>query len=220
VRSVGVVLVLDVFSDVICPWCYLGHRRLDEAIGRLGDDAGAIELRWRAFQLDPNATAEPGDLEKAIERKYGPGAFEAMGRRLDHLGAECGIDYRFDKALRVGTFDAHRLIQWAQATHRPRTDALADALFEAYFTHGANVADHATLVDLAEAAGLAREGASELLASRRFADEVMNDRVEAIEAGITGVPAVAYNGATIIPGAQDVDTMELIIRRLHSKVAG
>lgn len=212
------MLTLDVFSDVICPWCYLGHRRLAAAIERLGDDAADIELRWRAFQLDPRADDQPRDLGKAIEAKYGPGSFEAMAKRLVPLGEEVGITYDFESALRVGTFDAHRLTQWAQASGSPATDELVDALFLAYFTEGANVADRATLASIAESVGLDPDAASELLASRSFADDVMQDRAEAIESGITGVPAVAYNGATIIPGAQDTETMELILRRLHAKV--
>jgi predicted DsbA family dithiol-disulfide isomerase len=213
------VLTLDVFSDVICPWCYLGHRRLEAAMERLGDDAADISLRWRAFQLDPRADDQPRDLGRAIEAKYGPGSFEVMAKRLVPLGEEVGITYDFGSALRVGTFDAHRLIQWAQASGSPHTDHLVDALFEAYFTNGANVADHQTLVAIAAGVGLDADTAGEMLASRSFADEVMSDRAEAIEAGITGVPAVAYNGATLIPGAQDTDTMEIILRRLHSKLA-
>lgn len=209
---------LDVYSDVVCPWCYLGHRRLVAAIERMGPDGEDIHLRWRAFQLDPRATAEPGDLRTVLERKYGPGAFEAMGARLGALGVEAGIDYRFDLALRVGTFDAHRLIQWTQATDRPRVDALAERLFRAYFAEGANVADHPTLIGLADDVDLDPDAAGELLASRSFADEVMADQADAIESGITGVPAVAFNGATLIPGAQDTDTMESILRRLHAKV--
>ena len=206
------------FSDVVCPWCYLGHRRLTEALGRMGPEGQGITLRYRAFQLDPRATAEPGDLRGVLERKYGPGAFEAMGRRLGALGAEAGIEYRFDLALRVGTFDAHRLVLWAQDVDRPRVHDLVDRLFAAYFTEGANVADHPTLVALATEVGLDPGGAAALLASRSWADRVMEDQAEAIESGITGVPAVAVNGATIIPGAQDTDTMEAILRRLLARV--
>jgi predicted DsbA family dithiol-disulfide isomerase len=216
--TVRTVLTLDVFSDVICPWCYLGHRRLGEALARLGRDANGITLRWRAFQLDPRADDRPRDLTKALEAKYGPGSFEVMARRLAPLGEEVGIEYRFEQALRVGTFDAHRLIQWTQATDPGRTDVLVDHLFHAYFTEGANVADHPTLGRIAGQCGLDTDSVGDLLASRAFADEVMADRAEALESGISGVPAVVYNGATIIPGAQDTETMELILKRLHAKV--
>jgi len=230
---------LDVYSDVICPWCHLGHRRLQAAIGRVGGDAiervggggtapgkaasdeagpAGIDLRWRAFQLDPHAPAEPGDLSRAIEARYGPGAFDAMSRRLVALGAEAGIDYRFDLARRVNTFDAHRLIQWAAASRPELTGALVDRLFRAYFTEGANVADHATLVALGTDVGLDGTDVAVALASGAGADRVRADRAEAMEIGITGVPAVVYNGATIIPGAQDVDTMARVLARLRAKV--
>ena len=103
---------IDIWSDVICPWCYLGKRRFERALASLAwrDE---VEVRWHAFQLDPGATAEPGNLRAAIERKYGPGAFEGMVRRLTDLGEAEGIRYRFDLAKRVSTFDAHRLLAWA-----------------------------------------------------------------------------------------------------------
>lgn len=209
-------LVLDIWSDVICPWCYLGHVRLKEAIEitGLGDE---VSLRWRAFQLDPRATSTPGDLRQAIEQKYGPGAFDAMATRLDQLGTEAGINYRFDLAQRVGTMDAHRLIQWAQNESDP-PDALVDRLFRAYFTEGVNIADRQNLADLAQDAGLDRAGAVAMLAGDEYREIVVNDHQEAIENGITGVPALLFRGALIIPGAQDVDTMARILTRVHSKV--
>jgi predicted DsbA family dithiol-disulfide isomerase len=208
---------LDLYSDVVCPWCYLGHRRLSAAIERLGGEEGSIELRWRAFQLDPGATAQPQDLRASIERKYGPGAFDSMTERLIELGAAVGIEYRFDRALRVGTFDAHRLLQWTQATMPQRTDALADRLFNAYFTEGANIADLDVLSGFAADVGLDARAVGDLLSSDGFADVVRSDLAAAVEAGVTGVPAVAYNGAVLIPGAQDVDTMEAVLRRLLDK---
>jgi predicted DsbA family dithiol-disulfide isomerase len=209
---------LDIYSDVVCPWCYLGHRRLVAAIERLGGEEGSIELRWRAFQLDPGATAQPQDLRASIERKYGPGAFDSMTERLVELGAAAGIEYRFDRALRVGTFDAHRLLQWTQATMPNRTDALADRLFRSYFTEGANIADLDVLSGLAADVGLDAVAAADLLNSDGFADVVRSDLADAVGSGVTGVPAVAYNGAVLIPGAQDVDTMEVVLRRLLDKV--
>lgn len=209
---------LDIFSDMVCPWCYLGHRRLSEAIERLAGEEGSIELRWRAFQLEPRATAQPRDLRASIERKYGPGAFDSMGARLVELGAAADIEYRFDRALGVGTFDAHRLLQWTQATVPERTDALVDRLFRAYFTEGANIADPDVLCALSADVGLDAEAAGDLLGTGGFADVVRSDLADAVESGVTGVPAVAYNGAVLIPGAQDVDTVEAVLRRLLHKV--
>lgn len=209
---------LDMFSDVVCPWCYLGHARIRKAIERLGPDGADISIRWRAFQLDPAATADPRDLATAIDRKYGPGAFEVMTERLGALGAEAGIDFRFDRALRVGTVDAHRLIQWTQATQPGATGAVATRLFRAYFTEGANIAEHSQLVALAAEVGLEPDLVGEMLAAGSFAEQVRADQVEAASMGVGGVPAVTFNGAVVIPGAQDVDTMELVLRRLLTKV--
>jgi predicted DsbA family dithiol-disulfide isomerase len=107
---------IDIWSDVICPWCYLGKRRLERALDELQWGPDDVTVRFHAFQLDPRATREPRDLRAAVDRKYGPGAFDAMNARLTQLGAEIGIDYRFDRALRVSTVDAHRLLAWAWAT--------------------------------------------------------------------------------------------------------
>ena len=216
-------LVLDIWSDVICPWCYLGHVRVEEAIEitGLGDE---VSLRRRAFQLDPRATSTPGDLRQAIEHKYGPGSFDAMSTRLDELGNRAGIDYRFDLAQRVGTMDAHRLIQWAQnlihgeENESGPPDALVERLYRAYFTEGVNIADRQNLADLASEVELDRAGAAAMLAGEEYREVVLNDHQEAIENGITGVPAVTFRGAVIIPGAQEVDTMARVLTRLHAKV--
>src|SRR5687767_9257749 len=109
---------IDVWSDVICPWCYLGKRRFERAVASLSWGT-EIEVRWRAYQLDPHASADVGDLRAAMERKYGPGAFESMTGRLTALGAPEGIDYRFDLAKRVNTLEAHRLVAWAWDTGGP-----------------------------------------------------------------------------------------------------
>lgn len=210
---------LDIHSDFVCPWCYLGHKRLAAAIDRMGPDADPIQLRWRSFLLDPRATTEPGDLREAVERKYGPGTFAAMSERLGELGRAMGIEYRFDLAQRVSTFDAHRLLQWTQSTAPARTELLAEGLFRAYFTEGANVADPDVLVGLAADIGIESDAAAELLAGDGYSEVVRRDASEALASGVTGVPAVAFGGAVVIPGAQDVDTMEAVLRRLLKKFA-
>jgi predicted DsbA family dithiol-disulfide isomerase len=210
---------IDIWSDVICPWCYLGKRRFEAALDRL-DWSDEVEVRYRAYQLDPRATAEPADLRVAIERKYGPGAFDAMATRLTDLGAPVGIDYRFDLALRVSTLDAHRLTAWAWATGGAAAQhALVERLFRAYFTEGANVADHATLVALAADAGLDADAAGEALGSGRHADEVAADLDGALERGITGVPAFVVDDRALVPGAQDVETFVDLLGRIRDRAA-
>jgi len=208
---------IDIWSDVICPWCYLGTSRLDAALDQLGWDD--VEIHWRAFQLDPRAPAEPGDLEQAMERKYGPGAFRGMSKRLTELGAAEGLDYRFDLAQRVNTFDAHRLIAWAAEIGLSEHDLLSRRLFRAYFTDGENVADHATLTRLATEVGLDGDAAAEVLDSKLFANEVLADQSEAHDRQVTGVPAFVINGAMMIPGAQEVDTMVRVLQRAKDRAA-
>jgi predicted DsbA family dithiol-disulfide isomerase len=208
---------IDVWSDVICPWCYLGHRRLQTALDQLGWQ-DEVEVRFRAFLLDPRATNEPGDLRRSIEAKYGPGAFDGMARRLVALGEPEAIEYRFDTAVRVTTLEAHRLIGWAwgqggQAAQTP----LVERLFRAYFTEGANVADHQTLVRLAGEAGLDEAAAAALLAGTDGAEEVAEDLVEAHERELTGVPAFLVEERLLIPGAQEVETFVSLLQRTKDR---
>lgn len=210
---------IDVWSDVVCPWCYLGKRRLERALEAL-DWGDEVEVRWRAFQLDPRAGREPGDLRAALERKYGPGAFEGMTRRLTALGAPEGIDYRFDRALRVGTLDAHRLLAWAWATGGAAAQGgLKERLLRAYFTEGANVADPTALAGFAADAGLPADEAAEVVASGAFADEVATDLALAHERQLTGVPAFVVEDRLLIPGAQEVDTIVNVLERARARFA-
>lgn len=201
---------IDIWSDVICPWCYLGSRRLDAALDQVGRED--VEVRWRAFQLDPSAPAEPGDLRTALERKYGPGSFDSMTRRLEALGAAEGIEYRFDRALRVNTADAHRLIAWAGS--QGAQGALVERLFADYFTRGADLSDRAVLVAAATATGLDAATAADVLASGAFAEEIGADQVEAVDRGISGVPAFVVDDEWVIPGAQDTERMVQLLERV------
>ncbi len=230
---------IDIWSDVVCPWCYLGARRLDAALDQVG--RSDIEVRWRAFQLDPGAPTEPGDLRAALERKYGPGAFDAMTERLEGLGREAGIDYRFDRALRVNTADAHRLIAWAgsgdemgaaggsgagggpggagtaDASTIMQQSRLVDRLFDDYFTQGADIGRHDTLVDAAASVGLDRDLAAEMLVSGSWSEQIRADQASAHERGISGVPAFVIDDDWIIPGAQDTDRLVQLLQRVRDR---
>ena len=213
----GRVMRIDVWSDVVCPWCYLGKRRLEEAIAGL-DFADELEVHWRAFQLDPTATAEPKDLKQALERKYGPGAFDGMKTRLGALGEEVGIDYRFDDAVRVTSVPALMLVAWIEdQLGAEAADRLHDRLFRAYFTEGANIADPGNLVDWAVEVGADRELAGEAVATGAGRDAVVRDLEAAAERQITGVPAFVLDDRALIPGAQDVETLRAMITRIRDK---
>lgn len=202
---------IDIWSDVVCPWCFLGKRRFERAVSELGDHAG-FEVRWRAFQLDPTATRDPGDLRRSMERKYGPGAFDSMVRRLGALGEAEGIDYRFDLAQRVNTLDAHRLVAWAWDTGGADAQGrVVEQLFTAYFGEGANVADHETLAVAAGQVGLDTGEARRVLGSGAYQVEVRDDLVGATERDLTGVPAFVVADRLLIPGAQEVETFRQIL---------
>lgn len=207
---------IDIWSDVVCPWCYLGHRRFASALAQLPEIEA--DVRWRAFELDPHAPREPQDLVAVLERKYGPGAFTAMTERLTALGAEAGIEYRFDRTQRVNTFDAHRLIAWA-ATQPPGQEPLVEQLFAAYFTEGADVADAETLLRLVERAGGDADAAGRVLADGTYGDAVRADEASAREREVTGVPAFILDDRLMIPGAQDVDTFVRVVVRAAERFA-
>lgn len=218
---------IEVFSDVICPWCYLGSRRLNDAVARFRGEHPDTEvtLRYRAFELDPGAPPGVSDLRAALEAKYGPGAFESMTRRLVALGEPEGIEYRFDLAKRVNTFDAHRLLAWAAsldaAADKGRGDddrgdaqpRLAERLFGAYFTEGADVSSHSVLAGLANSVGLDADAAGEVLASAAFGNEVRAEESSARALDITGVPATVIDGRVLVPGAQDVETFLRVLNK-------
>ncbi|MFV0523529.1 MAG: DsbA family oxidoreductase [Acidimicrobiales bacterium] len=208
---------IDIWSDVVCPWCYLGKRRLERAMGEL-EWADEITIRWRAFQLDPTATSEPKDLAASIDKKYGPGAFASMSQRLGALGEAEGIDYRFDRAVRVGTLDAHRVSAWAWATGGAAAQGpLEERMFRAYFTEGANVADADVLAGLAADCGLDRVAAREVAAGDAFAGEVAADLEGAHERQITGVPGIVVADRFLIPGAQEPETLVAVLNRARER---
>lgn len=218
---------IEIFSDVVCPWCFLAARRLRSALGDLaaappadggGTWAAEVEIRWRAFQLDPGARRGDTTLREVLERKYGPGAFEAMTARFASLGPPEGIEYRFDLAQRVPTLDAHRLLAWAWDTAGVAGQGrLSDVLFSAYFERGADIADHATLAGLAGSAGLDPTVAGEVLATTEFTEEVAADLAEAASLDIHAVPTMVVADGVAIPGAQDTATLRSMLARLHAR---
>lgn len=209
---------IDVWSDIVCPWCYLGKKRLEEAISGL-DFADEIDVRWHAFQLDPTATAEPKDLRQALDHKYGPGAFDGMTKRLTALGTEVGIDYRFDRAVRVTSRPALALIAWVLDTYGPEmAAALKERLFLAYFSEGENIAHADSLRRWATEVGAEEDLVSEALAAGTGSDSVDADLAAARERDITGVPSFVIEDKVMIPGAQDVETMRAMLTRVRERL--
>jgi predicted DsbA family dithiol-disulfide isomerase len=212
---------VEIWSDVVCPWCYVGTRRFEAAVERLGAEGGDIEVVHRAFELDPTVPPEGMDLSGYLARKFGGDSRLAQIRdRLGHAGADVDIDFRWDGKRRVNTFDAHRLTAWALDVAGPRVQhELHQRLFTAYFTDNVDVADHSVLAALAAEVGLDSEVAAEVLATDAYADTVRAEERQAGEMDIHAVPTFVIEGRWAIPGAQDVDTFVELLARAAERLA-
>lgn len=193
---------IAIWSDVICPWCYIGKRRLEAALGGFAH-RDAVQVTWRSFELDPGAPARyPGTLTDLLAKKMRttPAQAQAANARLTELAAGDGLTYHLDQAQPGNTFDAHRLIHLAAA--HGRQDAVKEALLHAYFTKGAAIGDPDTLVDIVSAAGLPADEARTALVSDAYADDVRADERRAAAFGITGVPCAVIDERYGVSGAQ------------------
>jgi len=198
---------VEIWSDVVCPWCYIGKRRFETALGRF-DHRGEVEVEYRSFELNPNADNQvDGTLEEGLARKYGLSLEQAraMNARAVDAAAGEGLRYRFDIARRGNTFDAHRVIHLAAVSGLQA--AMKERLMAAYFMEGRAIGDQDTLVELAAEVGIDPGRARTALASDEFAADVRADEREAAELGITGVPFFVINRRYGVSGAQPPEVM-------------
>ncbi|GAA2120506.1 DsbA family oxidoreductase [Nocardioides bigeumensis] len=208
---------IDIWSDVVCPWCYIGKRRLETAIG----DREDIEVVFHSFQLDPSApSAEPAEgwrpASEVVARKYGaaPEQLEEMFGRVEQLAKDEGLEFKHREAPWAGTIDAHRLLHLALAEGGPQLQrSLKEALLAAYFLEARNPADHAVLTDVAAAAGLDRVRVEQVLDSDEYAEEFAADVRQARAYGATGVPFFVIDERYGISGAQPVEVFRDVIAR-------
>ena len=209
-------LKIDFVSDVSCPWCVIGLRSLEQALERIGDSATAIH--FQPFELNPHMPAEGQDIVEHLAQKYGS-TREQLLRNQEAIrarGAELGFTFEMGKRSRVyNTFDAHRLLHWAELEGRQRE--LKRALFAAYFTDGRNPSDREVLVDLAAQAGLDPQRAREILESGLYSDEVRERERFYGERGIQAVPSVIVNDKYLIQGGQPVEAFEQALRGIAAE---
>jgi predicted DsbA family dithiol-disulfide isomerase len=207
---------LHIYSDVICPWCYVGKTRLDKALAKLQSQGKAVpDIYWHPYELNPD-TPEGGENRVAyLESKYGPGRVEMMDQRLKDIGDAEGIAFHWDAASRIpNTFKAHRLIAFAQA--RGLGHALAGALFKAYFQDGRDVGDEATLVAIAEGSSLDGAALGAYFKGNQGVAELRQDEEEAQNGGLRGVPFYLINQHPLM-GAQEVEVfMKVLMAEPHS----
>ena len=201
-------LYVDIVSDVVCPWCYIGKRKLEAALARLGTGPDQVAtVRWHPFELNPDLPIRGMPRAAYLQAKFGGAASaDAIYARVRAVGAEVDIPFAFE-LIRVqpNTLAAHRLIAWAQ--QRGDADALVERLFRAYFTEGRPIGEVDELVALAADAALPAEEARAMLLSDGYKSEVEAECGEAREAGISGVPFFIFNGRTAVSGAHDPETL-------------
>jgi predicted DsbA family dithiol-disulfide isomerase len=210
---------VEIWSDVACPWCYVGTARFERAVAESGVD---VEVVYRSFELDPAVPPGQGPpLVDYLARKFGDKSrVQAAHARLTDAGAELGIDFRWSQMRRANTFDAHRLLAWTLHTDGPEAQRrLKKALLRAYFTEGREVADHEVLADLAAEVGLDRDDAAALLAADDEAEFVRAERAEAYGNGINAVPTFVVEGEWMIQGAIDTDKWIKALRHMEDETA-
>ena len=219
-----VTVVIDVVSDVVCPWCYIGKRKLEAALRELAtqDPAAGTSVRWHPFQLNPDLPAEGIPRKDYLHAKFG-GAARAteIYARVKAAGAQVGIAFDFDRiAIQPNTLSAHRLIAWAQEHgDAALTSTVVERVFEAYFIHGRSIGDAGELKRVAAEAGLDADAAQAMLSSTEQLAAVAAEDREARSVGINGVPFFIFNGATAVSGAHDPKTLLEAIAKARSAQA-
>jgi len=209
------IFPIDVWSDVVCPFCYLGSRQLAVALESF-EHRDIVHIRHHAFELDRNAKTHHGSrLSELVAKKYSMPVerADALHAQLAVQGSELGITFNFDVAIPTNTFDAHRLL--ALASSQIKGHEMSERLFRAYFTDGELVSDHDQLTRYAEELGVT--GAHEMLASDAFEKEVRDDELAAEELGISGVPSLVVDEKFMIVGAQGAAQILDVLRRAWAR---
>jgi predicted DsbA family dithiol-disulfide isomerase len=207
-------LQVEVWSDVVCPWCYIGKRRLEAAVERFEHP---VEVTWRSFQLDPSAPTEGGgDTATELGRKYGGGRENALAMmaQVSAVAAQDGLEYHLDRTTHASTRDAHRLLHLAHALGGAALQgALKERLLRGYFTETVVISDPSVLERLAVEAGLPADRVREVLSSSEYEADVETDQREAAALGATGVPFVVVDRRYGVSGAQPAELFEQALRQ-------
>src|SRR3954454_19396569 len=204
-------LTLEIWSDVVCSWCYVGKRYLEQAL-EMVPDRELVDLRWRSFELDPTLPADAGSADEELARRHGISLEEAraMHEETERMGAEMGLTFDFARARRGNTFDAHRVLHMAHAAGLQ--NAVQDQLMAAYFAEGEPIGDPAALAAAAGRGGLDPTAVSEMLASDGYVVDVRADENDALELGISSVPFFVFNRRYGLAGAHPPDAIVETVR--------
>jgi len=210
---------IDVWSDIVCPWCYVGKRRLEHALRAL-DARDEIQVVHRSFQLNPAAPRDrTTDRAEGLKAKYGlsPSELQAMEARLVSIARDEGLDFRFEGQVSGNTFDAHRVVQMAR--ERGVQDAVVERLFRAYFVEGRSIFEPEALSLLAAEAGLDGASVRQALATEAYADAVTADIEEAASLRVRGVPFFVIDQRYALSGAQPVDVFRQALEQARGEAA-
>ncbi len=217
---------IDIWSDVMCPWCLVGYGQLSKGLALVEGEIEA-DIRWHAFELNPDMPVEGEERSEHIARKYGRTAEQTRGvqdqMRQAAINAGVSLDYagkgEAPPAMMWNTFDAHKLLTWALEAFGPKVQTrLKLALFDAHFGQRRNISEHSVLVDIAQTVGLDAEGAAAALVDEDLGRKVRLEEQAAFDMNISGVPAMVVEGKFLIPGAQDPETYANALRRVAEKI--
>ncbi|MFG1657877.1 DsbA family protein [Micromonospora chersina] len=206
---------IEIYADVVCPWCWIGKRRLEQALASYD---GEVTVRFRPFQLDPTPVTEPKPLIEALGAKFGGrDKAEGMAAHVTQVAKGAGIDMRFDRAVAANTFEAHRLVRFA--TERGRAAELVERLYRAHFQDGIDVGSTDALVTLAGEVGLDEAEAREYLESNLGRREVAADLSAAHQLGVSSVPTFVLAGKYAVTGAQEPETLLAALNEVAQREA-
>ena len=207
-------LKIEIYSDVICPWCFLGKRRLEMAL-ELAGLRSEVDIHYRPFELNPSTPSAGLDRAEYLQSKYGS-AIHSAHQRLAQMGEEAGIRYDFESPQKIlNTFDAHRVIWLAEK--EGVQEGVVESLFKAYFTGARDLGDKKVLAEIAESGGLDRTKVERLLNGGEGTEEVRAMEETAYNLGITGVPFFVFNGETAVSGAQSIGVFSKILSELTGR---
>jgi len=207
---------VDIYSDIACPWCYIGKTRFERALAAF-PGASDVQVTFRPFQLDPSTPERSEPLYEHYDRKFGSG-FRANHERVTEIAQREGLDFHLDIARAVNTFTAHRLLWFAgQEYGRETQTRLKNVLLAGYFTEGADVGDQDTLVTLAERAGLDSKRTRDFLTSDKGATEVRDELDEARSLGVSAVPTFVFDDKYAVQGAQEASAFLQVLEQVAAE---
>ena len=204
-RQKGRRMKVEIWSDVVCPWCYIGKRRFEQALSKF-ENQKYLDIEWKSYQLDPEMETDTSlSIHEYLASRKGitMGQAIVMGDNVARVAQSVGLTYHLDKTIPVNTINAHRLLHFAKT--KGRQNEMKEQLLNAYFTQGKNLDDYVVLVDLASGIGLDSAAVREVLESNNYRDEVREDIVEGVRLGLRGVPFFVFDRKYGISGAQETD---------------